>query len=122
MSRPGGVPVRHRGAAVVQACALMTPEDLAGLGLTVRGGVAPGMVSRNLIDGTGDVAPYYLEGSQAPNCCGYATGETGLVYVAVHQPAYAGSAALDRHLRDRFGAPVDRGGCSSTNRCAHSVT
>jgi hypothetical protein len=105
VSLPGGPPATYGEEPVVPACSLLLPEDLPGLGLFIRPGVAPGMVSQNVIDGTGEVTPYPLGLSEAPNSCGYAIGaESGFVSLHVHQPAYAGERELARHLANEFGA------------------
>jgi hypothetical protein len=54
VSEPGSPdPVRYRGSAVVQACDLLTPEDLTAAGLLVVPGTATGLVSRTYFDGHG---------------------------------------------------------------------
>jgi hypothetical protein len=106
MSQPGGAPVRYRGSVVVQACELMTPQDVSGAGLLLVGATSTGLVSRTYLDGQGDADLPLEPGSliAEDNTCHYVVGEDprpGSVTVQVHQPAYVGPDALDAELRYR---------------------
>jgi hypothetical protein len=103
-SEPGGAPVTYGGSAVVQACDVVTLDDLASLGVALLGGTANGLVTRDHLDGQGrapvPVGPGNLVDEQ--NTCHYVLGPDGArgsIDVHVHQPGYTGEQALDDALR-----------------------
>lgn len=110
VSRAGGRPVSYDGVPVVQACELLTPEDVAGLGLQVRSGTLTGMIRLSYLEDGGEIAPYPI-GATAPNVCSYSIApDLGLIDITVHQPAYSGAEALGRSLQWDFGPPVEMRG------------
>lgn len=110
VSRAGGRPVTYGGVPVVQACELLTPEDVAGLGLQVRSGTLAGVVRLSHLDDDGEIEPYPI-GATAPNTCTYGIDPAlGSIDIAVHQPSYSGAEALGRNLRWNYGPPVEMRG------------
>jgi hypothetical protein len=116
VSEPGGAAVTYRGMPVVQACDLVTLEDIAAAGLTLRGGTASGLVRRNYLDGQGDarlpIEPGILVAED--NTCSYGIlGEDAArpagINVQVHQPSYVGKRAIDDELSDRHRRIADLG-------------
>jgi hypothetical protein len=104
VSEPGGATVTYGGSAVVQACDLVTLDDLARLGVALLGGIITGAVARDHLDGQGrallPVGPGSPVGEQ--NTCYYLLGPDdarGSVDVHVHQSGYAAGRTLDDELR-----------------------
>lgn len=102
---PGGATVTYRGSAVVQACDVVTLDDLTDLGVSLLGGTATAIVTRDHLDGQGTAPPAAEAESLVggPNNCYYVLGPDearGSVDVHVHQPAYGWS--LDDDLRGEY--------------------
>ena len=115
VSEPGGAAVTYRGTPVVQACDLVTLEDVAAVGLALLPGTATGLVQRNYLDGQGDadlpLEPRSLVADD--NTCYYILGEANArtsINVQVHQPSYVGQQAIDNELRYRHRRIADAGG------------
>lgn len=106
MSEPGSAdPVSYRGVPVVQACDLVTPEDLgAAAGLLLVPATATGLVQRNYLDGQGSTELPTADGGvhTESNTCHYVVGpdtDRASVTVHVHQTSYVDPDALARELR-----------------------
>jgi hypothetical protein len=114
VSEPGGAAVAYRGTPVVQACDLVTLDDIAAAGLTLLPGTATGLVQRNYLDGQGD-AQLPIEAMSLvadDNTCYYIRGEDDArtsIDVQVHQPSYVGQQAIDNELRYRHRRAADVG-------------
>lgn len=107
VSRPGGPAVNYQRTPVVHACELLTPGDIADLGLLVRSGTAAGMVRRSYLGQTGTIEPYTI-GIEGPNRCSYGIDpDLGSVEITVHQPVYSGEEALRQRLSYDYLPPVD---------------
>jgi hypothetical protein len=107
VSEPGGAAVTYRGAPVVQACDLVTLDDLAAVGLTLTSGVSGG-IERSYLDGQGDAdlpldpTDRTLRSDIDDNNCYFRLGKDNAdfsIEVQVHQPAYAQQAAISDELR-----------------------
>lgn len=113
---PPAPPVSIGGSAVVQACAVVTPQEIRAAGaVTSAGSLA---VSRAVFDGQGTIPTqideYGLPEAEETNFCqvrlGTSEQERGGVDVTVAQPGYAAVAVIAReHEKPHLAAvpPID---------------
>jgi hypothetical protein len=108
VSEPGGAAVTYRGVPVVQACDLITLDDIPAAGLRLLPGTTDGMVKRSYFDGQGDADVPMGSGTVSLlaeyNTCYYLLGEDtarASITVQVRQPSYVPQRAIDDELRYR---------------------
>ena len=97
-------PVTLNATEVVQACSLLTVEHVRELPQLRESGIFPLQVSRRFFDGastfTVDAPDLYAGATE--NECRYTLYPTGLLSIAVLQPAYHPAGELDLSVRKEY--------------------
>lgn len=98
-----GGPVTYQGTKVIQACNVLTIDDVRALGLQPRAMQLEGSFKRNYFDGNSQASlnPFQVglpDGDKA-NECSYGLENAALVTLNMYQPPYATIQALSNELK-----------------------
>lgn len=115
ISAPGDKIASFAGAQVMQACTLLTLDDIKSNGLLLEANSLTGPLERIFQDGQGSQAQPKLSDILAPsaedtNSCRYGLKDQGVVQLAILQPFNVSNAALDDDIQDMYTAQQDMQG------------
>ncbi len=113
--RPTDRVINFAGQRVIQACSLLTLDDLKANGILLNANSLTGPVTRKVYDGrgsqqTGDISKYVTRSSDEINNCSYYLKGNKVAEVSVYQPFNASEASLKSDIERTYTAIPDVGG------------